>query len=112
MRFKHKVSLYKLVQVDDGAGGSEESRQLLIDTWGSFEPVTGSRIFQYGQIIDGKPYEIKMRYREDLKVFSDDNSEITRNLLLIFRNREFQIHSINIDFEERRFISIVAWEKA
>jgi len=98
---------------DDGAGGTEEvTGDVVFKLRCRITPGPGSRFFQFGQVYDGKPMEITTRYRQDLEEFSLTFKEVKRDYLYKFRGREITVQDIFIDNEERKFITMLAFEKA
>lgn len=112
MKYKNTVQVYKNVEVSDNAGGTETTATLILTLRVRVIPITGARAVEFGEVIDGKPYELIGRYRGDLEDFSLDDPSVIKEYWFVFRNREFTLHSLQIDREERKFFTIQGWEKA
>lgn len=113
MKYKDTLEIFNPSGISDGAGGTEEETgDVIFKLRCRIIPAPGSRFFQFGQVSDGKPMEIVTRYRADLDQFSLEFKEVDRNYLYKFRDREITVQDIFIDNEERKFITILAFEKA
>lgn len=105
-------ALYQLTEVDDEAGGTTETEEYVKAVHLDVSPLQGSRADQYSQIIDGKPFVIKMRYTKELTVSGGESDELTKNFFFLKDGRRLFIHAITNMNEDNRYLNIIAWEKA
>lgn len=80
------VGFYRLVAVDDEAGGFTSAFELIGSYWAKVEQLTGSRQLASDQIVNVKPYRLTLR-TQDVEV---EESQLGR-----YKNRSLVIHSVN-----------------
>lgn len=61
--------------------------------WAKVTPMTGLRGMQAGQILNGKPYEVTLRYQMDFTP--------TEDMLLTWENRKLTVKSV-VDVDNRQ----------
>ena len=108
-RLSSMWDLYQVTEVDDEAGGTEETAEFVKKVHVSITPMQGSRADQYSQIINGKPFNVKMRYTNEL---TGDDSTVTKNYYFQKGTRKLFIHDLTKVNEDNRNLDIIAWEKA
>ena len=111
-RYTNIWELWQLVLTDDESGGSTEEPEYVRKIALELEPIQGSRGAQYSQIIDGKPFLMKMRYQKELDSRGGENGNVKKNYYFVSGNRELFIHDILDVNEDSKYLEILAWEKA
>lgn len=111
-RYRKVWDLYKLTEVDDDAGGTTETESKVQSVNISLEPIQGSRGDQYSQIIDGKPFLIRMRFTNELNARAGDSAKISKDYYFKKGERELFIHDVLNVNEDSKYLELLAWEKA
>lgn len=104
--------LYQLTEVDDESGGTEETHDFVKKVHINVRPLQGSRADQYSQIIDGKPFIIRMRFTNELISSNGESNQVTKNYFFQKDSRKLFIHDLTNLSEDNRHLEILAWEKA
>ena len=104
--FRDKVNIYRYTTVNDGAGGSVETKVLYRgDTWANVSETLSNVQLQTGVWTKARAFECRLRYREDLPISTNDvlefkglslvvksatlyNEDRNRYQLLTFRSNE------------------------
>lgn len=102
-KLRKRLSVKELSTVPDGAGGTEPTWTEVLSTWGSIKPMKGRRLMEYGQIVQGTPYDITLRYREDLT--------INKDFKIDFDGKEVILHSVINKDERNNILEIVGYVK-
>lgn len=85
--FKHLIKFLSNVPSQDPDNGDLISAETEIATmWAKVTPMTGSRALNAGQILNGKPYEINVRFRDDVTIDED--------LIIDWNGKRIAIHSV------------------
>jgi SPP1 family predicted phage head-tail adaptor len=86
-QFKHWITFLLNEPTQDPNNGDLLSDEgALASMWAKVTPMTGSRALNAGQILNGKPYEIQVRYRDDIVIDED--------LTIQWGNKRIAIHSV------------------
>ena len=111
-RYTDIWELWQLVLTDDNAGGSTEEPEFVRKIALDLEPIQGSRGGQFSQIIDSKPFLMKMRYQKELDVRGGESKTVLKNYYFVSGNRELFIHDILDVNEDSKYLELLAWQKA
>jgi SPP1 family predicted phage head-tail adaptor len=85
--FKHWIKLLANTPTQDPNNGDLISAESTVaEMWAKVTPMTGSRALNAGQILNGKPYEIQVRYRDDVSIDED--------LIIQWGTKRIAIHSV------------------
>lgn len=109
--YRHRITIQEETQVADGAGGYTTAWANRLTTWGKITPKRGKQALEAGQIVQGKPYTVRMRYREDLLSFNMSTATLIESLRLKYDGRIFDIHSVIVIGERDMEYEIEAMEK-
>lgn len=99
-KLRDMVGFYRLVAVDDEAGGFTSAFELIGNYWSKVEQLPGSRQLSSDQIMNVKPYRLTVR-TQDVEV---EESQLGR-----YKGRNLVIHSVNT--KENRWYDILAYEQ-
>lgn len=94
------VGFYRMVGIDDQAGGLTSAFELIGTYWGKVEELTGSRQLVSDQIANVKPYRLMVRTQDE---------EIHESLLARYKGRNLVIHSVTT--QQDRWYDILAYEQ-
>ena len=97
--YNRLLKLQVLTAHDDGAGGTTDGVwQDVFEFFAEVEPMTGYRLLQYGQQVNGKAYVVKTYYMHEL-------TDLTERARLVMENGvELAIHSIvNVGMKNQQF---------
>lgn len=85
--FKHLIKFLANEPTQDPDNGDLISSETQVaEMWAKVTPMTGSRALNAGQILNGKPYEIQVRYRDDVTIDED--------LTIDWNGKRIAIHSV------------------
>lgn len=85
--FKHWISFVANIPTQDPDNGDLlDNETIVATTWARVRPMTGTRALNAGQILNGKPYEIQVRYRDDVAIDED--------LIIQWGAKRIAIHSV------------------
>jgi len=101
-KMRKRVTVQRVTETSDEIGGATEGYATTGTIWAEVKELTGHRALEYSQVIEGKPYEVKTRYRTDITIDS--------KCLLIYKSRDLYIHSITTD-EMNKIFNIIAYSK-
>jgi SPP1 family predicted phage head-tail adaptor len=85
-RTVEEITIMSLQSVPDGMGGFVTSEAPYWTTLARVTPFKGTRALEAGQIVNGTPYSITIRYRSD--------KQVTGAMYILWRGKQMQIHSI------------------
>lgn len=128
-RLREKITFQQQVTERDSTGGLVPSRTGFTDeysndfqnqtgwvdiltTHASVKSAKGERLLILGQIVTGKPYDISIRYRKDF-ITLDEIEPLTlqTDFRIIYKNKEFSIHSVDNRDEKNKWYDIICYEK-
>ena len=89
-KLRHRVTIQRLEEVDDGYGGVEEKWQNVATVWASVEPLRGNERYTAQQVQAELTHKVTIRYRAGIKP----------QMRLVYGNRILEIEAV-IDVEER-----------
>jgi len=89
-KLRHRVTIQKLEEVDDGYGGVTSTWKDMATVWSSVEPLKGRELYAAQQVKAELTHRIRIRYMSGIKP----------EMRIVFDNRSFDIEAI-IDPEER-----------
>jgi SPP1 family predicted phage head-tail adaptor len=93
---RHRLKIFNpAVQVTDGIGGGTYTYTYVTTIWGKATRMTGTRALEFTQLIHGEPYDITIRYRDDITI--DESTRFT------FGNKNIFVHSIEPDDKKQYF---------
>ena len=101
-KMRSRVTVVSYTLTPDGAGGTTPTREEILTTWASINPVRGQRLFEYNKIIQGTWYDLTLRFREDIP--------INKNLVIDYGGKELILHAVINKDEKRRVIEATAYE--
>lgn len=110
-KYRHRITIQEESRVADGQGGYTTGWTDILTTWGKVEPIKGQQTLEAGQIVGGKPYKVRMRYRNDLVSQGGSHAEIVNTNRLKYDNRILDIHWVGITDERDREYQITAVQK-
>lgn len=87
-----------MTETSDGIGGASESSANTGTVWAAVSELQGSRLLEYSQLVEGKIYEIRTRYREDITI---DNKS-----MLTYKSRTLHVHTITTDDLNKEYLII------
>lgn len=94
---KHKIQILRLVEVPDALGGFDTSWEPVKTKWAKVSPMSGRELIHADKIDATAASTFVVRF----------DSDILESDKILFKSREYNIHSIvNVD-EEDRFLSIL-----
>lgn len=100
-RLRHRITIQELVLTADGQGGFVESWSDFATVWASVEPKSSSERFFSQQLQDVYDHEVYVRKMDGIKA----------EMRFTFRNRVFQIKSIeHVDNERNFFLKLKCQE--
>jgi SPP1 family predicted phage head-tail adaptor len=100
--YKEEVSIYQTEVKDDGQGGQLVSDVLYWKTSAEVLPITGKQGLEAGQIINGQPYKIRLRFRSD--------KQANGAMFIKWRGKHLQIHSVVEVSAAKKELEIMAYE--
>lgn len=103
-KLRNRVSVKELSTTPDGAGGTTTTWTEILETWANVKPMKGQRLLEYGQLVQGTPYDVTLRFREDISV--------SKNLRIDFKGKEMILHSVINKDEFGKELNIVAYTKS
>ncbi|GIP38642.1 hypothetical protein J31TS4_19220 [Paenibacillus sp. J31TS4] len=90
-KLRHRISIERYEQDDDGAGGRTRTWKPVASVWANAVPLKGRELVEAQQTQSEFTMRFEIRPRED----------IDSNMRIRFKNRVFQIVSPPINVEER-----------
>jgi len=105
-RLRDRVKIQKLTPTANLSGGFTTVNEDVQETWAGVKPMTGKRAIDLGQLLGGQPYEVTMRYREDL---TGPNTEIAKNYVLEVDGKKLKIHSVVNQDLKKRYLMVIAY---
>lgn len=102
-QFKDRIQLQGLTPSSDSAGGNTGVWVNTVEVWAKVEPLKGTRLREFTQIFEGKPFQVTFRFDA---VNDVNNIQLFR---AIHNSRALHFHSI-IDQDERNTWMKVAAE--
>lgn len=103
-RYTRKLVLQTITETSDAVGGVTEAATTLATVWAAIKPMTGTRLLEYKQLINGVWYDIEIKYRTDISIVAGNT--------ITYGGRTLTVHSILNEREELRVYLITAYEKA
>lgn len=102
-QFKHRITLIHNEPTQDPANGDLISSETAVaDMWAKVTPMTGNRALNAGQILNGKPYEVQVRYRDDVVIDEDK--------MIQWAGKRLAVHSV-VDLDASgTILQIMAYE--
>lgn len=101
--FKHWISfLFNSPNQDPVNGDLVNNEVTAADAWAKITPMSGNRALNAGQILNGKPYDIQVRYRGDVL--------ISEEMAISWNGKRLAIHSVIDQDAANEVFSIVAYE--
>lgn len=98
---RHRLTLERLVQTADGAGGFSESWAVEATLWGRLRPLSGSEAFGAGRLSGRHGYEITVRYR----------AGVDPSMRFRMGTRVFEIVSLENAGERSRWLRAICEER-
>ena len=99
-KLRHRVTIQKLEEVDDGYGGIEEKWQDMITVWAVVEPLRGNERYTAQQVQAELTHKVTIRYKPGIKP----------DMRLKYGDRILEIEAV-IDVEERhRWLELLCSE--
>lgn len=99
---RKRVVIQRAAETSDGIGGATEAYSTIGTVWAEVKELTGHRALEYAQVIEGKPYEVKTRYRTDITI----DSKCT----LTYKSRTLYVHTCTTN-EMNKDFNIIAYSK-
>ena len=100
-RLRNRVELYTVSTVADGQGGFTSTPVLDSTVWADVQQFRGSQQLEFEQVMEAVGYGITVRNRTD----------VTTNWLLKFGTRDLKVHTIERNFNDPEYMTIVAYER-
>lgn len=127
-RLRERITFQQMVTKPDSTGGllpkkdgfsdsypnlGKESGWVdILTTYASVKSAKGERLLILGQIVTGKPYDISIRYRKDFITLDQiEPLQLQTDFRIIYKNKEFSIHSVDNRDEKNKWYDIIAYEK-
>jgi len=101
--YTRKLVLQTITETSDGVGGMTESASTLATVWASVKPMTGTRLLEFKQLINGVWYDIEIKYRTDISIVAGNT--------ITFGGRTLTVHTVLNEREELKVYLITAYEK-
>jgi len=97
-KYRKRVTIARVTETTDGIGGATEAYTTTGTAWAAVDELTGHRALEYSQVIEGKVYEIRTKYRTDITI--DSKCKFT------YKSRSLYVHSITTDDMNKEFLII------
>lgn len=101
--YRQRVKFIRTVTGKDPINGDQIGTRIpVLETWAKVTPLRGYRALQAGQVLNGHPYKIECRSREDIA--------ITEDLDIEWAGKRITIHSVAPSLEVVGELEITAME--
>ncbi|MEK6479609.1 head-tail adaptor protein [Catalinimonas sp. 4WD22] len=128
-RLRERITFQQIVTKADSTGGLLPSKEPfnnqysqdfnreepwvdILTTYAEVESAKGDRYLLLGQILQGKPYDVTIRYRSDFVTLDEIKpSTLQTKFRILFKNKELYIHSVDNRDERNKWYDIVCFEK-
>ena len=97
-KYRKRVKIERVTETADGIGGATEVYSQTGTAWAAVDELSGARALEYNQIVEGKIYEIKTRYRTDIMI--DGKCRFT------YKNRSLYVHTTTTDDMNKEYLII------
>lgn len=104
---RERITLNSITTVKESDGFLTVTSVPVATVWSKVDFETAGRQTQGGQIVENQPYNIIIRYRNDLD--PSQSNQLTKQYTVTWNNTELTIHSIKFIDIKRRFIEIKAY---
>ena len=101
-KYRKRLMIFRMGETGDGIGGATEDISNKGTVWAAVQELQGARALEYSQLIEGKIYEIRIRYRTDITIDSDS--------IFTYKSRTLYVHTITTDDLNKEF-TIIAHSK-
>lgn len=128
-KLRERITFQQLVTEPDSTGGllpstngfsdefsNEFQKQVgwvdILTTYADVESAKGQRLLELGQIVQGKPYDVTIRYRSDFLTLDEIKpTTLQTKFRIMFKGKELYIHSVDNRDEKNRFYDIICYQK-
>lgn len=127
-KLRERITFQQLVTKPDSTGGllpnttgfNENYAQLnkqkgwvdILTTYADVNSAKGQRLLELGQIVQGKPFDVTIRFRSDfLALDTIEPSSLKTEFRIMFNNKELYIHSVDNRDERNKFFDIICYQK-
>jgi len=97
---REKIDIQSVTSTKDSIGSPVQSWNTIATTWAEVRQASGSETFRRQQMQAGATWTIIVRYRSDLRP----------QMRVLWRNRTFQIRSLENSDMRRRFLELACEE--
>jgi SPP1 family predicted phage head-tail adaptor len=102
-KLNQRITFWANNAVSDNYGGEIDNWTEVQTTWANIKGLTGRRELEFQQVVNGKPYEIVVRWRNDIS--------ITETNKIVWEGRTLYLHSVIDEDSQNWFYKILAFEK-
>lgn len=102
--FNESVVVKSFTNTTDSAGGTKPSYSNYLTTLAAVKPYDGELFIEGGERVINNKYVFVFRYRSE-------TAAIDKSYKITYRGKDYIIHSVIDEGEDRYYIKVIAWSR-